>query len=276
MKWCNGTMAQRYNGATVHRCNGAMVRRDDPVNTFFSLFRVTGLLSFPADPADFRRNHSITIFLLLYLLSLVFDLLSFIYFPYLSLMERAFIDNEVFENITLQTTPLAFGDYEVCTFKNCDFSNSDLSDMNFSDCEFSGCNFSLVKLLNTTLRDVRFTNCKILGLHFEECNNLMISFEFTGCMLSVCSFFRLRLKKTRFINSKINDIDFTETDLNHSLFDNCDLHLSVFHNTNLEGADFTNSFNYSIDPEQNRIRKAKFSISGLPGLLGKYEIDFQE
>ena len=104
----------------------------------------------------------------------------------------------------------------------------------------------------------------------------MISFEFTGCMLSVCSFFRLRLKKTRFINSKITEIDFTETDLNHSLFDNCDLHLSVFHNTNLEGADFTNSFNYSIDPEQNRIRKAKFSISGLPGLLEKYEIDIQE
>jgi uncharacterized protein YjbI with pentapeptide repeats len=103
----------------------------------------------------------------------------------------------------------------------------------------------------------------------------MISFEFTGCTMSVCSFFRLKLKKTRFTSSKINEVDFTETDLNNSLFDNCDLRLTVFHNTNLEGADFTSSFNYSIDPEQNRIKKAKFSLAGLVGLLEKYDIEIE-
>lgn len=50
----------------------------------------------------------------------------------------------------------------------------------------------------------------------------------------------------------------------------------VFIGTNLERSDFRTVANFSIDPEANRIRKAKFPMSGLPRLLGKYglEIDF--
>jgi hypothetical protein len=33
------------------------------------------------------------------------------------------------------------------------------------------------------------------------------------------------------------------------------------------------SFNYSIDLERNRIKKAQFSITGIAGLLDKYDID---
>jgi len=31
-----------------------------------------------------------------------------------------------------------------------------------------------------------------------------------------------------------------------------------------------------IDPEVNRIKKAKFSVSGVPGLLNKYDIEIEK
>jgi hypothetical protein len=48
---------------------------------------------------------------------------------------------------------------------------------------------------------------------------------------------------------------------------------STFSNTNLEKADLSTSINFSIDPEKNKLKKAKFSVSGLVGLVAKYNID---
>ena len=86
------------------------------------------------------------------------------------------------------------------------------------------------------------------------------------------SFFKLKIKKTKFKDSTLHEVDFTETDLTEAVFDNCDLKRATFEHTNLEKADFRNAFNYSIDLEQNRIKKAKFSKTGIVGLLGKYDI----
>jgi fluoroquinolone resistance protein len=44
----------------------------------------------------------------------------------------------------------------------------------------------------------------------------------------------------------------------------------------LEKADFRTAYNYSIDPEKNRIKKAKFSIFGVTGLLDKYDIEIEK
>jgi len=48
---------------------------------------------------------------------------------------------------------------------------------------------------------------------------------------------------------------------------------TVFENTILEKVDFSTSFNYSIDPEMNKIKKAKFSLPEVIGLLNKYDIE---
>jgi uncharacterized protein YjbI with pentapeptide repeats len=68
------------------------------------------------------------------------------------------------------------------------------------------------------------------------------------------------------------ETDFGECDLSEAVFDNCDLARAVFDNTILEKTDFRTAYNFSIDPEHNRVKKAKFSISGLQGLLLKYDI----
>jgi uncharacterized protein YjbI with pentapeptide repeats len=61
-------------------------------------------------------------------------------------------------------------------------------------------------------------------------------------------------------------------DLTGVLFDNCDLHRTLFMNSIANKADFKTSYNYTLDPEKNKIKKAIFSLKGVRGLLAKHEI----
>jgi uncharacterized protein YjbI with pentapeptide repeats len=115
----------------------------------------------------------------------------------------------------------------------------------------------------------------MLGLRFEDCHDFLFAVDFDKCILSHASFYSLKLKKTAFKNSILHETDFTEADLSNALFANCDLKRAVFENTMLEKADFRSSYNYSIDPERNKIKKAKFSMSGILGLLEKHDIEVE-
>jgi len=180
-----------------------------------------------------------------------------------------------FDRIDFTAAMLAKGEYENCVFKNCNFYNTNLSDYIFRECKFDGCDFSLAKLKNTTLHDISFLNCKLLGIQFQECNSFLFSVSFGNCVLKMSVFYKLKLKKYKFSNCNLQEADFTEADLSGSIFDNCDLQRTVFYNTNLEKADFTTSYNYSFDPERNRIKKARFSRMGVTGLLDKYNIEIE-
>ncbi|HQQ98399.1 MAG TPA: pentapeptide repeat-containing protein [Cyclobacteriaceae bacterium] len=171
---------------------------------------------------------------------------------------------------------LAPGEYENCVFTGCDLSNSNLSGFIFIDCAFIGCNLSLIKLNNTALREVKFRDCKLLGLRFDTCHDFGLSFSFEGCQLNHSVFYRKKIIKTSFINCQLHGVDFTEADLTTAVFDFCDLSQAVFDRSILEKVDFRTALNYTIDPEANRIRKARFSLSGISGLLGKYDINIQE
>ncbi len=69
--------------------------------------------------------------------------------------------------------------------------------------------------------------------------------------------------------------DLTACDLSQAVFDGCDLADAVFEDTVLEKADLRTAFNYSIDPAMNRVKKAKFSLMGVRGLLRKYDIEVE-
>ena len=90
--------------------------------------------------------------------------------------------------------------------------------------------------------------------------------------MNISSFVNMKLKKIRFSRSILTEVDFTGADLSGAIFEKCDLGAAIFQHTILEAADFTTSFNYSIDPELNKLRKAKFSLVGISGLLDKYDI----
>lgn len=177
-------------------------------------------------------------------------------------------EDENFDNISLP----AKGQYENCTFNNCDFAHQDLSGFTFINCTFNGCNLSLAKMGGTAFREVKFKDCKIIGVRFDHCKPFGLAFSFDGCQLGHSSFFKMKIKKTVFSNSHLQEADFTETDLTGAVFNNCNLLQTIFDNTILDNADFRSSYNYSIDPETNRMKKAKFSIAGISGLLAKYDI----
>lgn len=190
-------------------------------------------------------------------------------------MQETYIIDKNFSRVDITENPLTRGEYEGCQFNNIDLSNFDLSNFRFTDCEFFGCNLSLASLNNTSFGEVKFKDCKMLGLRFDNCNEFGLSFSFDSCQLNHSSFYKTKIKKTIFNNTQLHEADFTETDLTGVVFSNCDFARAMFGDTILEKADFRSSYNYSINPEANRIRKAKFSLNGVVGLLNKYDIQIE-
>ncbi|SMP06167.1 pentapeptide repeat-containing protein [Chryseobacterium profundimaris] len=189
-------------------------------------------------------------------------------------MKEAYFLDETFESAGF--SQIQKGEYENCIFRNCNLEYADLSGFSFIDCKFVGCNLSLTKLVSTAFRNVVFKESKMFGLHFDDCNEFGMSFSFDGCALNNSVFYKATIRKTIFKNSKLIEVDFTESDLSSSVFNNCDLSGAVFDNTNLEKADFRTSVHYAIDPLKNRLKKAKFSLSEIPGLLHQFDIEIDK
>jgi uncharacterized protein YjbI with pentapeptide repeats len=190
-------------------------------------------------------------------------------------MKQEFID-KTFDKRDYKENPLKKGEYENCSFTSCDLSGTDLSDIMFIDCRFTGCNLSLANINNTVFRDCVFGECKLLGLRFDSCNKFGLAFRFEQCTLNHSSYYKTKIQGTLFKNSQLQEADFSECDLTGSVFDHCDLTRALFEQTILEKADLRNAYNFSIDPERNRLKKARFSLTGVPGLLDKYHIDIDK
>jgi uncharacterized protein YjbI with pentapeptide repeats len=178
-----------------------------------------------------------------------------------------------FEKKDFREAPLEKGEYENCKYAKCILSGTDLSTILFIDCTFSDCDLSLVNLAKTCFRDVAFKDCKMWGLHFENADPFGLSVTFDHCSLNHSSFYQVKLKKVHFKGCTLHEADFTESDLTSAIFNHCDLARATFDHTILEKADFRTAVNYSIDPEKNKIKKARFSTAGITGLLDKYDID---
>ena len=161
-------------------------------------------------------------------------------------------------------------DFHNCEFINCIFS--DLSDLNFIDCDFKNCNLSNLKTTNSRLQNVSFIDCKLLGLNFSRAIDFALELHFENCILDYASFDNKKLNKSSFKNCKLHNANFTQADLSRSTFTNCDLHESLFAKTNLATVDLTTCKNFLIDPELNNIKKAKFLLHDLPGLLYRHDI----
>jgi len=187
-------------------------------------------------------------------------------------MKESYIQDQTFE----QGQVFGRGEYENCLFRGCDLSEADLSQYSFINCTFDACNLSLAKLHKTLINHVHFKDCKMLGLRFDSCNPIGLSFSFKGCQLQHASFYRIKSRRTRFSKCLLVEVDFVEADFTEAVFEECDLSGAIFDHTVLEKADFRTAYHISLDPENNRIKKARFSILGIAGLLDKYEIDIEQ
>jgi uncharacterized protein YjbI with pentapeptide repeats len=182
---------------------------------------------------------------------------------------------QTFDKIDFKQQTFIIAEYEDCSFINCDMSGLKLSGARFIECSFSGCNLSLAKLSQTALQQVKFINCKMLGLRFDECSAFALEVSFDNCMLDHSSFYKLNIKKTKFTATQLHEVDFTQCDISGAVFNNCDLSGATFDKTLLEKADLRTATGYTLDPENNKIRNAMFSLPAVTGLLYKYGIKIE-
>lgn len=187
-------------------------------------------------------------------------------------MSEKYFEDKRFESIDYTKHIFIKGEYDHCEFINCNFANTDLSNVQLIDCVFTGCNLGMTKLTGTTLNTIHFKESKIIGINFETCSEFLFSASFENCILNFSSFYKRVLKKTIFKDCTMHEVDLTDADLSGSVFTKCDFHNAKFDNTNLEKADLRTSYNFAIDPERNKLKKARFSHDGLAGLLTKYDI----
>tara|TARA_R110002096_G_scaffold272470_1_gene466182 strand:- start:2952 stop:3719 length:768 start_codon:yes stop_codon:yes gene_type:complete len=190
-------------------------------------------------------------------------------------MEVELFQKKHFDQINYSDSRMPGEAYEKCKFTSCNFTNSDLSRIEFIDCQFFECNFSLTKIDDAAFKNTGFNQCKIMGIDFGKCDDFLFIASFLGCNLDYSIFHGKNLKKFKFDHCSLKDVDFSNADLTLAIFDSCDLLAASFFDTILEKADFRTSYNYSLDPENNKIKKAKFSVTGLPGLLSKYNLDVE-
>jgi fluoroquinolone resistance protein len=181
-------------------------------------------------------------------------------------------EGKLFEKIIYAGKEIKNREFEQCTFKDCDLSDSIFTYNRFTECVFIGCNLSMTKLANSSLRDVTFKQCKLLGINFSECEDFLFSVRFENCILDYASFMKKKMPKTKFIHTSLKQVVFSNANLSHSVFDHCDLADAIFNGVDLKEADFRTANNYVIDPELNSLKKAKFSLHGISGLLTKYGI----
>jgi uncharacterized protein YjbI with pentapeptide repeats len=107
----------------------------------------------------------------------------------------------------------------------------------------------------------------MLGLLFENANVFGFEVNFQRCTLNHSSFYKLKMKQAKFLQCSLTEVDFTECELSGASFEASELNGAKFERSNLEKADFRSATGFAINPELNKLKKAKFSGNGLTGLL---------
>jgi len=189
-----------------------------------------------------------------------------------STMANALFEDQKFENLKLLQDIQCF-EFSGCLFRSCDFTGLNLSGSEFVDCQFEFCNLSMVQVQETIFTNAVFRGCKLMGMDFSKVRKFLLSMSFEECNLSYAFFFGLNLKGAKFINCLLEETNFSEATLVEANFSGSNLVGAIFDRTNLERADFTSASGYSINPAINRIRKAKFSLPEVVGLLHSYDIE---
>ncbi len=177
-----------------------------------------------------------------------------------------------YQQIKFDEKQLPLAEYEQCTFINCDFTKANLNRYKFIDCQFVDCNLSMVSLVDTVMNKVVMERCKLLGIHWFTCDKFMFAVWFKSCALSNASFYNFNIKKTFFENCDLKEADFSGADMTECKLKSCDLSNAMFGNTNLSKADLSTSFNFSINPNLNKLKGAQFSRDNINGLLDVFQI----
>lgn len=167
--------------------------------------------------------------------------------------------------------------FDSCKFINANFPESQFIRCKFVDSEFDNCDLSAAQFKSSSLNNITFVESKATGINWTMLNwprvQLSSPFQFYNSIISYSSFYSLDLPELVIEACIAHDVDFREANLQRANFHLTDFEHSQFVNTNLSEADFTEAHSYSIDPNQNHIKRAKFSLPDAIHLLDGFDIN---
>ncbi len=180
-------------------------------------------------------------------------------------------ENKTYKDLDFRVIELD-EEYYRCTFEHCDFTEILFQKINFEECRFVACNFSLCKSNGTSWNKVWFAQCKLTGANFSHANKFTFNAKFSDCLMQYASFQGLNLQGFQFTKCQLTEADLTTCNLKKAQFIDCNLDRAIISHCNLEEADFSTAFNFIINPNDNRMKKAKFSLQNLPGLVAVFDV----
>ena len=181
-----------------------------------------------------------------------------------------YINEQHFEDIDFAKENIGQAEYSFCTFTKCNFADTALSNIRFIDSIFEDCNWSNANIQDCSIQDCKFENCKMLGLQFNTCSDFGFGIHCKNCNLQHSVFFKMDLRQCSFDHCHLGYVDFGEADLTSIKLYDCNLANTFFGYTNLERTNLTGSVNFNIDPDNNKLKGARFSATEVIRLLDKY------
>lgn len=182
-----------------------------------------------------------------------------------------------FKQIHLESEVFEACEFVECVFHQCSFVESTFQTTRFIECFIQECDLSVVQIPGAEFSSVRFDASKLIGVNWTQANwrNAPLGRipEFYKCFLSHSTFLGMDLSEIQIMECIAQNVDFREAKLRRANLRWTDLSESLFINTDLTEADLRGARNYLIDPAQNQITQAKFSLPEAMGLLYAMEID---
>jgi fluoroquinolone resistance protein len=195
----------------------------------------------------------------------------------------SFYDSQIFKTVALDHEEVRGITFRDCTFTQCSFEETTFRACVFQACSFKKCNLSLMKVDRSAFTNTKFEDSKVVGVNWVkaawgkvEIHQLLKSIDFNNCVLNYSTFMGLTLVKTNIKKCIAREVDFSETNLSQANCSYTDFLNSQFRHTNLTGADFTGAINYFIVPNQNTLKKTRFSLPEALSLLYNLDIEIVE
>ncbi|MEM6160773.1 pentapeptide repeat-containing protein [Erwinia sp. P6884] len=185
--------------------------------------------------------------------------------------------DKTFSHLEMSSFRLKGAEFEDCEFNRCNFTSAQLTCCKFINCTFRHCNLSVMEISGSRFHQVSFDECKLSGTDWTRAYWPAFTPDpelcFSKCILTNATFFGLTLQGTTLTECRLHDVDFRECNLASAEITQCDLSGSLFNHTNLQAADLTDSWNFTINVLNNSVARAKFSRQEALSLLEGLDIE---
>lgn len=145
-------------------------------------------------------------------------------------------------------------------FENYKFIEVNFIDCIFEDIIFENSTINLTKFNGCKFDNVKFKNCEIIGVNFSELSKFILDFSLEGTLIKYCTFIKLDLKKLKFIRNIIEETSFEECNMKEIIMENNKFKEVYFKNCDMRKGNFKDCSNLQVNPLNNNLKNAIFSL----------------